>query len=133
MISHLGRGSERHVIPSNLFSQKDLNILEHYGNVHDINTQFLVALDKKGTLLAAGADQSLVGLDFFGETTQNFVNHNPTLNRITTELLQGTAGFGIYNYGKGERLTTYQPIYVAGNPTYFLQVVTPTATIYSQI
>jgi signal transduction histidine kinase len=106
---------------------------EHYGNVYDINTQFLVALDKKGTLLAAGADQSLVGLDFFGETTQNFVNHNPTLNKITTELLQGAAGDAIYDYGRGERLTTYQPIYVAGNPTYFLHVVTPTATIYSQI
>jgi signal transduction histidine kinase len=106
---------------------------EHYGNVHDINTQFLVAFDKKGTLLAAGADRSLVGLDFFGETTQNFVNHNPTLNKITTELLQGAAGDAIYDYGRGERLTTYQPIYVAGNPTYFLQVVTPTATIYSQI
>ncbi|MDQ5876269.1 MAG: sensor histidine kinase [Thermoproteota archaeon] len=110
-----------------------VRFFEHYGNVYDINTQFLVALDKKGTLLAAGADQSLVGLDFFGETTQNFVNHNPTLNRITTELLQGTAGYDIYDYGKGERLTTYQPIYVAGNPTYFLQVVTPTDTIYSQI
>jgi signal transduction histidine kinase len=110
-----------------------VRFFEHYGNVYDINTQFLVALDKKGTLLAAGADQSLVGLDFFGETTQNFVNHNPTLNRITTELLQGTAGYDIYDYGMGERLTTYQPIYVAGNPTYFLQVVTPTDTIYSQI
>jgi signal transduction histidine kinase len=110
-----------------------VRFFEHYGNVYDINTQFLVALDKKGTLLAAGADQSLVGLDFFGETTQNFVNHNPTLNKITTELLQGAAGNAIYDYGRGERLTTYQPIYVAGNPTYFLQVVTPTATIYSQI
>ena len=35
--------------------------------------------------------------------------------------------------GRGERLLTYQPIYVAGDPTYFLQVVTPTATIYSNI
>lgn len=110
-----------------------VRFFEHYGNVYDINTQFLVALDKKGTLLAAGADQNLVGLDFFGEITQNFVNHNPTLNRITTELLQGTAGYDVYDYGKGERLTTYQPMYVAGNPTYFLQVVTPTDTIYSQI
>src|SRR5918992_3423633 len=106
---------------------------EHYGNVHDINTQFLVAFDKKGTLLAAGANQNLVGLDFFGETVQNFINHNPTLNKITTELLQETAGHAIYDYGEGERLTTSQPIYVAGNPTYFLQVVTPTDTIYSQI
>jgi signal transduction histidine kinase len=106
---------------------------EHYGNVHDINSEFLVALDKKSTLLAVGADENLVGLDFFGETTQDFINHNPTLNKITVELLQGKAGSAVYDYGRGERLTTYQPIYVADKPTYFLQTVTPTATIYSQI
>jgi signal transduction histidine kinase len=106
---------------------------EHYGNIYDINTQFIVAFDKKGTLLAVGADPNLVGLDFFGETTQNFINHDPTLNKITTELLQGKAGSAVYDYGRGERLQTYQPIYVAGSATYFLQVVTPTATIYSQI
>jgi signal transduction histidine kinase len=106
---------------------------DHYGNVHDVNSQFIVALDKKSTLLAVGADESLVGLDFFGETVQDFVNRDPTLNKITTELLQGKAGSAVYDYGRGERLTTYQPIHVAGMPTYFLQVVTPTATIYSQI
>jgi signal transduction histidine kinase len=110
-----------------------IHFFEHYGNVHDINSQFLVATDKKGTLLAAGADENLVGLNFFGETVQNFVNHNPTLNKSTAELLQGKAGHVVYDYGKGERLTTYQPIYVAGEPTYFLQIITPTATIYSQI
>jgi signal transduction histidine kinase len=110
-----------------------VRFFEHYGNVHDINSEFLVAFDSKGTLLAVGADQSLVGLDFFGETTQNFINHNPTLNKITTELLQGSSGSAVYDYGRGERLQTYQPIYVAGRPTYFLQVVTPTETIYSQI
>src|SRR5918996_793934 len=109
------------------------HFFEHYGNVYDINSEFLVAFDSKGTLLAVGADQSLVGLDFFGETTQNFINHNPTLNKITTELLQGSSGSAVYDYGRGERLQTYQPIYVAGKPTYFLQVVTPTETIYSQI
>ena len=110
-----------------------VRFFEHYGNVYDINSEFLVAFDSKGTLLAVGADQSLVGLDFFGETTQNFINYNPTLNKITTELLQGSSGSAVYDYGRGERLQTYQPIYVAGNPTYFLQVVTPTDTIYSQI
>jgi signal transduction histidine kinase len=110
-----------------------VRFFEHYGNVHDINSEFLVAFDGKGTLLAVGADQSLVGLDFFGETTQNFINHNPTLNKSTTELLQGSSGSAVYDYGRGERLQTYQPIYVAGRPTYFLQVVTPTETIYSQI
>ena len=106
---------------------------EHYGNVYDINSEFLVAFDSKGTLLAVGADPNLVGLDFFGVEVQNFINHNPTLNKITNELLQGSSGSAVYDYGRGERLQTYQPIYVAGNPTYFLQVVTPTDTIYSQI
>jgi signal transduction histidine kinase len=110
-----------------------VRFFEHYGNVYDINTQFLVAFDKEGTLLAAGADKGLVGLEFFGETVQDFINRSPTLNKITTELLQGAAGNAVYDYGRGERLTTYQPIYVAGNPTYFLQVVTPTDTIYSQV
>jgi signal transduction histidine kinase len=110
-----------------------VRFFEHYGNVYDINSEFLVAFDSKGTLLAVGADQSLVGLDFFGETTQNFINYNPTLNKITTELLQGSSGSAVYDYGRGERLQTYQPIYVSGKPTYFLQVVTPTETIYSQI
>ncbi|MFL6489821.1 MAG: sensor histidine kinase [Nitrososphaera sp.] len=110
-----------------------ISFFEHYGNVHDINSQFLVAYDKKSTILAAGADEKLVGFDFFGAVVQDFINHDPKLNKITAELLQGKSGFEVYDYGKGERLTTYEPIYVAGSPTYFLQVVTPTTTIYSQI
>ena len=105
----------------------------HYGNVYDVNSQFLAAFDSKGTILAVGADPNLVGLDYFGETVQNFVNHNPTLNKHIAELLQGKTGDAVFDTGRGERLSTSQLIYVAGKPTYFLQVVTPTATIYSQI
>ncbi|MDQ4067036.1 MAG: sensor histidine kinase, partial [Thermoproteota archaeon] len=110
-----------------------VRFFEHYGNVYDVNSQFLAAFDSEGTILAVGANQNLVGLDFFGETTQNFINHNPTLNKQVVELLQGNAGNAVYDVGRGERLATTQPIYVADKPTYFLQVVTPTETIYSQI
>jgi signal transduction histidine kinase len=105
----------------------------HYGNVYDINSQFLAAFDSKGTILAVGSNQSLVGLDFFGDTVQNNVNHNPTLYKHTRELLQGSTGYAVFDAGRGERLQTYQPIYVEGSPTYFLQVATPTGIIYSQI
>jgi signal transduction histidine kinase len=105
----------------------------HYGNVYDINSQFLVAFDDKGTILAAGANQSIVGLDFFGDIVQNNVNHNPTLYEHTRKLLQGVAGFAVYDAGRGARLSTSIPIYVAGSPTYFLQVATPIESIYSQI
>ena len=104
-----------------------------YGNIQDSNSQFLVVIDKKGTLLAGGADKSLVGKNFFGEFVQNFTNHNPILMNLTQNLLQGIPGYAIYDYGRGERLTTNVPVSIQGKPLYFIQIVTPTATIYSEI
>jgi signal transduction histidine kinase len=104
-----------------------------YGNIQDINSQFLVVSDKKGTLLAVGADKSLVGKNFFGEFVQNFTNHNPILMNLTQNLLQGIPGYAIYDYGRGERLTTNAPVFIQGKPLYFIQLVTPTTTIYSEI
>jgi signal transduction histidine kinase len=105
----------------------------HYGNVQEFNSQFLAAFDSKGTILAVGANQSIVGLDFFGEEVQEFVNHDPVLNNQIVELLKGNSPFAVFDAGRGERLSTSRPIYIAGNPVYFLQVNTPTETIYSQI
>jgi signal transduction histidine kinase len=104
-----------------------------YGNTEDINSQFLVVSDKKGTLLAVGADKNLVGKNFFGEFVQNFTNHNPILMNLTQNLLQGIPGYAIYDYGRGERLTTNAPVFIQGKPLYFIQLVTPTTTIYSEI
>ena len=105
----------------------------HYGNIHDINSQFLVVYDRNATLLAVGASKTLVGKNFFGDYTQKFVNHNQILNDLTHSLLAGNSGYGVYDYGRGERLNTEYPIFVNDKPTYFIQVVTPTALIYSQI
>jgi signal transduction histidine kinase len=55
------------------------------------------------------------------------------LNNLTHSLLNGNPGVAVYNYGRGERLTTQYPIYINGRPAYFIQVVTPTASIYSQV
>ncbi|HEY6588253.1 MAG TPA: cache domain-containing protein, partial [Nitrososphaeraceae archaeon] len=104
-----------------------------YGNIQDSNSQFLVVIDKKGTSLAGGADKSLVGKNFFGEFVQNFTNHNPILMNLTQNLLQGIPGYAMYDYGRGERLTTNAPVFIQGKPLYFIQIVTPTTTIYSEI
>ena len=104
-----------------------------YGNIHDINSQFLVIYDKKGTLLAIGADKSLVAKNFFEDYVQTFINHNPTLTNLTQNLLKGNAGHAIYDYGRGERITTNYPVFINSNPSYFIQIVTPTDTIYSEI
>ncbi|MCD6036658.1 MAG: signal transduction histidine kinase, partial [Nitrososphaeraceae archaeon] len=106
----------------------------HYGNVGNINSQFLVAYNKNATLLANGANQDLVGEYFFGEVAQKFINHNEILNNSTRKLLlAGNSDYAVYDYGKGERLTTGYPIFVNTEPKYFLQIVTPTKEIYAHI
>ena len=104
-----------------------------YGNVHDVNSQFLVIYDKNGTILAVGADRNLVGKNFFGTTVQNFIGHNEILNNLTGSLLKGHPNYGVYDYGRSDRINTGQPILVQNTPTYFLQIVTPTKAIFSKI
>ncbi len=104
-----------------------------YGSHGDINTQFLVAYNKYGTMLANGLNRTFVGENFFGDYTQQFTHYNPVLNNLTRNLLAGNAGFAVYDYGRGERLNTQYPIFVNGEPLYFIQVVTPTTEITSQV
>jgi hypothetical protein len=110
-----------------------VSFFSHYGNVERIDTQFLVAFDKEGTILAAGASNDLVGKNFFGEDVQQFVNYNQILNNLTSDLLSGKSGYGVYDYGEGERLTTQYPIFINGSPEFFIQIVTPTSEIYAKI
>ena len=110
-----------------------LPFFAHYGNVEKIETQFLVAYDTKGIMLANGASNTFVGKNFFGNYTEQFINHNQALNNLTRNMLAGNSGFAIYDYGRGERLTTSYPVVVNGKPQFFIQIVTPTSEIYSKI
>lgn len=105
----------------------------HYGNVQDLNSKFLVVYDKNGIMLANGASETLVGQNFFGDYAQKFINHNTVLNNLTRNLLAGKSGVAVYDYGRGERLTTQYPAYVENKPLFFIQIVTPTSEIYSKI
>jgi len=109
------------------------SFFSHYGNVHDVNDRFLVAFDRNATLLAVGVNRDLVGKDFFGPVSQTFVNHNPVLNNLTRNLLNGKVGSAIYDYGRGERINTASPVIVQGQPSYFVEFVTPTNLILSKI
>ena len=110
-----------------------IQFFRNYGNVEDITAEFLVSFDKKGNLLAVGASSELVGKNFFGNETQEFINRNSVLNNLTRYLLAGNSGHATYDYGRGERLNTQSPIFVEDEPIYFLQVVTPTDRIYLNI
>jgi signal transduction histidine kinase len=92
----------------------------------------LAVFDRNATYLAVGI-KDLVGKNFFGEFTQEFINYNPVLNNLSRNLFVGNDGYGIYDYGRGKRLTTQFPIFINGAAKYFVQVVTPTQQIYSQI
>jgi hypothetical protein len=83
--------------------------------------------------LAAGINETFVGQNFFDNYVQQFVNHNKILNNFTHSLLAGNPGYAVYDYGKGERITTGYPILVNDKPTYFLQAIMPTTHIYSMV
>ena len=55
------------------------------------------------------------------------------MNNLTRTLLNGEANYGVYDYGRTERINTGQPVLIRNTPTYFLQVVTPTKEIFSKI
>lgn len=110
-----------------------VGFFSHYANVEHVNSSFVVSFDKEGTILANGANDSLVGKKFFGEYVQSFINHNYVLNNLTRSLLNGQSGYAIYDYGHGERLTTQHPITVQNREVFFIQLVTPTQLFYSDI
>jgi His Kinase A (phospho-acceptor) domain len=115
-----------------------------FGNVYDIKSQYLAALDKNATHLVHSNPQ-LIGKDFFGGYTQNFTNQNQDLNNLMERVLSGESGDVVYSIGLGERLTTGFPITIreenqivtstaplAQPPPYVVFIVTPTSQIYSQ-
>src|SRR5919108_2251146 len=110
-----------------------VKFFSHYGNIIDSSTPYLVVYDKNGIILANGVNNALVGESFFDVTTQNFIKNNPTLNNLTRSLLSGNSGHGVYNYGRGERLTTQSAIFIDGIPIFSIQLVMPSAEIYTQI
>jgi signal transduction histidine kinase len=122
-----------HYIGTVVANLPTVEFFKNYGNVNDISSQFLVAFDRMGNLLAVGASGDLVGKNFFGNETQQFINYNKVLNNLTQYLLAGNAGYAMYDYGRGERLNTQSPILVGAEPVYFVQVVTPTDRIYLKI
>ena len=106
----------------------------HYKNIENFEEGFLISYNKDGDLLYNGLNKSLVGLNFFGPEVQDSVNHNEVVNNLTKSLITlAQPSYAVYDYGAGERINTQQPVLVNDEPQYFLQVITPTTQIYSQI
>ncbi len=113
------------VIPTNEF-------FNYYGNIYDIQSQYLAVLDNKGTQLVHPID-SLVGKPFFGNFTQNLTGHNDKLNNLVKTVMSGIPSSEVYQFINGERLNAGYPVIVEGSPKYSVFVVSPTSFIYSKI
>jgi signal transduction histidine kinase len=105
---------------------------EHYGNIYDIKSQYLAILDRNSVELTHPI-KSFIGKPFFGSHIQESTGHNKILNNFVQTVMSGNAAFEIYEFKNGQRLNTGHPVFIAGQPTYFVFVVTPTLAIFSSI
>jgi signal transduction histidine kinase len=78
--------------------------------------------------------KQMIGKNYFGNYIQNSISHNTVLNNLMKALiLSGQSGTKVFDLGLGERLIITQPIFVRNAPRYFMALVTPTSSIYSDI
>ncbi len=105
---------------------------ERYGNIYDADTQSIIALDGKGTILASGISE-FVGENIFGENIQGLTQGNTAINQLYSNVLEGRADSALFTANLGERFSSGSPIFVNERPVLYIFVTTPTASIYSQI
>ncbi|HEU0144310.1 MAG TPA: histidine kinase dimerization/phospho-acceptor domain-containing protein, partial [Nitrososphaera sp.] len=110
-----------------------IQFFEKYASVNNIESQFLVAYDREGNYIATPRTE-LLGKNFLSEEVQRFFNYNAEQNKLYGQVFgERKPSHAVYDFGGGERLNTGYPIIIRGQPVYFIFVVTPTETIYSQI
>src|SRR5215216_965702 len=110
-----------------------VEFFEKYGSVYNIESQFLVAYDKEGNYIATPRTE-LLGKNFFSEEVQKFFDYNADENKLYGQVFgERIPSYAVYDFGGGERLNTGYPVMRNGEAAYFIFVVTPIETIYSQI
>jgi signal transduction histidine kinase len=111
-----------------------VDFFARYANVYDVNSKFLVAYDSNANYIATPRTQFL-GKSFFDSKVQQFFNYNNIQNDYYRKVFAGQllGGYAVYDFGSGERLNTGYPMFLQGEPTYFVFIITPTSMIYSNI
>src|SRR5918999_2278526 len=106
----------------------------HYGNINNIDSKFFVAYDSIFNYIATPRTQFL-GESFFSNEVQTFFNFNDIQIDYYRKVFSGESlgEYAVYDFGSGERLNTGSPLLLQEKPTYFIFIITPTATIYSEI
>ncbi len=108
-------------------------MFDRYGNIFNIETQYLVGYDKKGTIMISPRSE-FIGKNFMSPEIQEVTDKSGGIfNRIINSMLNGNEDQGLYTTDLGERYNTAFPIFVDGNMAYGLAVVTPTNSIYQNM
>ena len=111
-----------------------VDFFSRFGNVYDVQSQYLIALDRNTNYLTHG-NRELVGTNFFEEAARNSSASSAALNELVDGVLSSESGYTVYDSAEGERLATAYPVSVYGerSPSYAVLITTTTSQIYSQI
>jgi signal transduction histidine kinase len=112
-----------------------MDFFKRFGNVYDVYSQHLIALDKSANYLAHG-DKELIGKNFYGRHIDEFSRPDRNLQSLVNEVLSGHPGYDISSSPEREEmLITGYPISLHGErpPSYSVFIITPTSQIYSDI
>src|SRR5919107_249403 len=111
-----------------------VDFFARYANVYNVNSKFLVAYDSNANYIATPRTQFL-GKSFFDNEVQKFFNYSDIQNEYYRKVFAGQllGGYAVYDFGSGERLNTGYMMFLQGEPTYFVFIITPTSMIYSHI
>ena len=109
-----------------------VDFFRRYGNVYDIESQYLAVLDNHSVQLVHPME-SFIGTPFFGNHTQEATGHNTVLNNLIQTVMTGKPSSAIYEFKNSERLNTGYPIFFQNIPKYFNFIITPTKEIYAQV
>ena len=111
-----------------------VDFFSRFGNVYDVQSQYLIALDRNANYLTHG-NRELVGTNFFEEAARNSSASSAALNELVDGVLSSESGYTVYDSAEGERLATAYPVSVYGerSPSYAVLITTTTSQIYSQI
>ena len=111
-----------------------VDFFARYGNVYNVDSQFLVTYDRNSNYISTPRTNFL-GKSLFSDEVQSFFNFNNIQNNYYQKVFDGQlfGGYAIYDFGTGERLNTGYPVTVDEKPRYFAFIITPTASVYSDI
>lgn len=108
------------------------DLLERFGNVPDPTQLRLVFYDSNATLLAGyPLPNSIIGQSMFSPDNQKIISASarPLVNELFQRVIAGQTHTAIFDLGDGERIVTGNPIYVEGQPVYYLNIPTPFSEI----